>query len=435
MDKKSKKVYDKAMNYYEKGKINKALELCEAQLSESLKNSAILNLKGLLLYQKGELNAAITVWKINKDFNNDAISKNYIKGMEDDRKRLELYNLGESELKKLKIDSAMQMFDKCAQSDFNSIKVNTALALCYQKKGDFKKAQYYVNKALSIDEDAVAAQSIKKELKEIGMYDDGKGSSKKVIVATIGMLFIILIGIGTYSMIGKWKLNEKVEIVKQVEETKKEETRKEEINSEVEKQKEETNIETEKEAEQIKKTEDLSNAEKKIVDLDNEKLSGFIANNDIEQVYNEVKGIKEEQLKDDDKNIYKQSINLLQNQGIEKFYQDGQWFFNEGNYDRAEIELSKAYEYCDGNYLKEHIIYYRSTSFLKKGNSDSALKGYEEYYNLYPNGSYIQDSLYQLILMYNDIDKQKSKNYANILINNYPDSIFVNDYVMKIINE
>lgn len=122
------------MDYYEKGKLNKALEICEFELAKGLDNSDILNLKGLLLYQKGDLNEAITVWKLNKDINNDAVAQNYIKGTISDKKRLELYKEGEQALKQLKIDRALELFKMCAESDFNAIKVNTGLGLCYQKK-------------------------------------------------------------------------------------------------------------------------------------------------------------------------------------------------------------------------------------------------------------------------------------------------------------
>ena len=53
MNKKIAKAYTKAMDYYEKGKINKALGICEDILFEGLDNSVVLNFKGLLLYQKG----------------------------------------------------------------------------------------------------------------------------------------------------------------------------------------------------------------------------------------------------------------------------------------------------------------------------------------------------------------------------------------------
>ena len=61
MNKKAKRAYNKAMDYYEKGKINKALEICEDVLSEGLDNPAVLNFKGLLLYQKGNLTEAISL--------------------------------------------------------------------------------------------------------------------------------------------------------------------------------------------------------------------------------------------------------------------------------------------------------------------------------------------------------------------------------------
>ena len=42
MNKKAKKAYNKAMDYYEKGKINKALEICEDILLEGLDNSSCI---------------------------------------------------------------------------------------------------------------------------------------------------------------------------------------------------------------------------------------------------------------------------------------------------------------------------------------------------------------------------------------------------------
>ena len=50
MEKRSKNLYKKAMAYYEQGKINRALEVCELILAENLESAPILNFKGLLLY-------------------------------------------------------------------------------------------------------------------------------------------------------------------------------------------------------------------------------------------------------------------------------------------------------------------------------------------------------------------------------------------------
>lgn len=43
MEKKSRKLYEKAMSLYEQGKIDNALDICELALSEELNNSSILN--------------------------------------------------------------------------------------------------------------------------------------------------------------------------------------------------------------------------------------------------------------------------------------------------------------------------------------------------------------------------------------------------------
>ena len=64
------KIYEKAMDNYHGGYIEKALEQCEKGISLNLKDVRLLNLKGMLLYIKGDLKGAIAVWKINKDYNN-----------------------------------------------------------------------------------------------------------------------------------------------------------------------------------------------------------------------------------------------------------------------------------------------------------------------------------------------------------------------------
>ena len=51
--KNNNKLYSKAIKYYEEGKLEKALLQCEEAISLNLRNSAALNLKGLLLYLKG----------------------------------------------------------------------------------------------------------------------------------------------------------------------------------------------------------------------------------------------------------------------------------------------------------------------------------------------------------------------------------------------
>lgn len=422
MNKRAKKAYDKAMDYYEKGKINKALEMCEEILSEGLDNAQVLNFKGLLLYQKGNLNEAVTVWKINEDLNNDKIARNYIRDSEADEKRIELYKQGERALKQLNVDKALELFKICAESDFNAIKVNTGIGICYQKKGDFYRAKKYVDKALGIDENAVTAKIIEKELKENGVYSENKNSSNGFLIGVISLFVVIAIVAGGYLVVAKFKNKDFFQIIEQANNGVNSE-KKDNITAESKE-----SIAEEKEQEnQDAKQEETVKEESQSKKIDTEKLKILIANNDLDGVYDQLKSVKAESVSSEDSEIYNKAIKLMKSDGVLKFYDYGLWYFNKGNYNDAGISLDKAYTYCEGNSYKEHVLFYRASNSLKRADDKNALKQYEEYYSQYPKGVYTDESLYQLALLTNSVDKEKSKKYANTLINNFPHSIYVND--------
>jgi len=420
MNKRAKKAYDKAMDYYEKGKISKALEICEEILSEGLDNAPVLNFKGLLLYQKGNLNDAVTTWKINEDLNNDKVARNYIRDSEVDEKRIELYKQGERALKQLNIDKALELFKICAESDFNAIKVNTGLGICYQKKGDFYRAKKYVDKALGIDQNAVTAKIIEKELKENGVYSETKNSSNGFLIGVTSLFVVIAIIAGGYLVMAKFKNKDFSQII---EKAKNGGILKESTTSAVE--------EKEQENQEIK-PEEVVNQEPESKKIDTEKLKTLIANNDLDGVYDQLKNVKPESVSSEDSEIYNKAIKLMKSDGVLKFYDYGLWYFNKGNYNDAGISLDKAYTYCEGNSYKEHVLFYRASNSLKKADNNNALKQYEEYYSQYPKGVYTDEALYQLALLTNSADKEKSKKYANTLINNFPRSIYVNDKIAGI---
>jgi len=412
MNKKARKAYDKAMDCYEKGKINKALEICEEALSEGLDNPIVLNFKGLLLYQKGNLNEAITVWRINEDLNNNSIAKNYIKDAIADEKRLELYKQGEKAIKQLKVDEALQLFMRCAESDFNAIKVNTGIAMCYQKKGDLYKAKEYIDKALSIDENATTAKNIEKELKEDGLYLDSKNSSKGLLIIITILVVFFAISAGGYFVIYKFK---DVDLGNRL----------------ADKNNKSLVAEGNASSEDKEKTE-MIKEESKVPSIDREKLKALVTSSDLYGVYEQLTSIKEESLSGEDAEVYKQAVDLMKNQGVAKFYEDGLEYFNASDYSNARIVLDKAYKYSEGSSLKEHILFYRASNSLKILDDKVTAAQYEEYYNQYPKGVYVEEALYELALLNNSIDKEKSKNYANILMDNFSDSIYVNDKVMSI---
>lgn len=420
MNKKAKRAYDKAMDYYEKGKINKALEICEEILSEGLDNSTVLNFKGLLLYQKGNLNEAVTVWKINQDLNNDEIARNYIIDSQADEERLELYKQGERALKQSNIDTALELFTKCAESDFNAIKVNTGIGMCYQKKSDLYRAKEYIDKALGIDQSAVTAGIIQRELKENGVYLENEKSSNGFLIGVTSLLVVVAIASGGYLVMAKFKNKDFSQVIEQVKNVvAKEDDSKAIENKEVKESEEQEN--------QVDKPGDTAKEEPQNKKLDAEKLKTLMASNDLDGVYDQLKNVKAESVSSEDSKVYNKAIKLMKNEGTSKFYDYGLWYFNQGNYTDAGTSFDKAYTYCEGNAYKEHVLFYRASNSLKKADEKTALKQYEEYYSKYPKGVYTEESLYELALLTNSTDKEKSKKYANALINNFPQSIYIND--------
>ncbi|MBN1050693.1 hypothetical protein DV092_01240 [Clostridium botulinum] len=421
MKKKNKRFYDKAIKYYQNGDLSKSLKSCEESLSYSLKNPSILNLKGLILYQQGKLDEAITVWKINKDFNNDGIAQNYIHSAKEDEVRVELYELGERKLKELKIDEAIKIFKKCKESDFNCIKVDTALALCYQKKGEINKCIDYMNKVLVIDKNYKVANQIKSQLIDLKAYKKESNNFVKSMVALVGVIFIcgtVYIFKDNFKGINKDN-NLSMESINKVEE--------DASNSE--------DVVTEDKKESEPKTPDVTtNEQTKKVLLDVNKLNEHFENGDVDNIYYDLQNVNEPDVSDEYKGLYRRCVNLLKTSGIEVFYEKGMEEFNIQNYEKANVEFSKAYDYCDGSYLNEHIMFYKAVTLEQLNNSDEAIKLYELYYEEYPKGSYADNTLYNLSLILNNTDREKSIYYADKLRDEFSESIYFNETINQILN-
>lgn len=415
MDNKSRKIYNKVLDYREKGEINKALELCESILAENLREAEILNFKGLMLYEKGMLKDAVTVWKINVDLNNDSMASSYVKDAGYDQERMRIYKEAEQLLKKSDINNAIPLFLECAKSDFNSIKVNTGLAWCYQKKGDYYRAKEYVDKALKIDKNAVTANEIRRQLDEMDLYYGEKKSSKGKILISIALIAAIIAAAGGYTAMNKNNENNSIS------------TSNTEILNEESKNNSDPEMNEEDNSEEIKeKLEDKFNKES---------LASAINSSDYNSIYENIRNVKSDELNDEEKLLYDNAVSILKTNGVANFYEYGLQYFNQQDYSKAEDQFNKAYEYCEGNNLEPHIIFYRGSTASEQGNRDLTLQMYEKYNDLYPSGPYTEGVLYELALLNVSDDLEKAKAYSDKLVNNYPQSIYVNDRIMSIINK
>lgn len=366
----NKKYYNKALNLYNKGEIDKALEVCEQGISISLKNSNLLNLKGLLLYLKGDLNGAVATWKINKDYNNDQISKTYLNDAYKDSNREELLIEAEKLVNNLSIDEAIERLLICNESDFNIIKVNNLLALCYLRKGQYDNSKLCLNKVLSIDKNNTTAKNIYKEINDVLEVK----TNNRLLVTLITLVSIIALITITHKsgIINKILERENNEI------TQEDNTKTEENSTIIE--------------ENIKEAEENNEEERNnlIIELTPEE--------------------------------------------IQKNYEKASTYFEEENYKEAKDLLIVTLTSAGDNHLHDDILFLLAASYDKLNEEEDAIKYYDEYLSKYDFGNYSEEAYYRMALIYKDTNIEKSKEYAKMLASKYPKSIYNNDNIKEILN-
>lgn len=394
---KARKLYVKALNKYQSGYIDESIALCEESISLSMKNTAVINLKGLLYYLKGDLEGARSLWKLNYEVNNDEVARRYLQGLKEDEERFSLYTSAISLINELNIKEALKLLIRCKESDYNSINVNNAIATCYITSGQYEEAITYINGVLEIDKKNEIALSNRKNLIKNGVNKrkvlKSNNLSKNSLIGVIACIFISLSVFG----IGK--------IIKDVPET--------------QEAKNPTNINVENELK-----------ENNIVQEDQEDKSKTKKEENIELSKQEE---KQEKNQDQNKNQEKNEEIALSEEEIKKLYVQGRDESNR-NYDEAIKHLSKAYAYGKSSYLYPHILYSLASTFDSKNNNE-ANKYYLEYVDKFPKGDYIEEVLYRLVLINKDIDINKSKEYARKLSINYPDSQYNNSVIKNILNK
>lgn len=377
MKNKDKREYEKALNLYNNGYIDKAIETCELGISRNLGDSNLLNLKGLLLYLKGDLEEAISLWKINKYHNNDDIAKAYLKDIQRDFNRRDLFKDAEELIRNLNIDEALEILKVCKESDFNSISVNNALSICYMKKAQYIECREYIDKVFLLDKYNIDAKSIKKEIDEILNINN-----KRIVVKSIILTAIIFIIITSGILIrgrfqGEYKNNtdDYLGIVNE-------------------------NIA-------------VNNLENSLITIDDNKEESNI------------------KIENKDNNSDKQTLDQDQ---IRENYIKATNLFDEENYDNARDILEQTVLYSEKNHLNDDITFLLASVNEKLGDNNEAIKYFEKYISVYENGNYIEESYYKVSLLYKGLNKEKSKYYAEELVNKFPNSIYNNTNIKDILN-
>ncbi|MHC6178418.1 tetratricopeptide repeat protein [Clostridium sp. JNZ X4-2] len=395
----SQKIYNKALNKYNDGYIKKSMELCDESISINIKNRAAINLKGLLLYLKGNLQGARELWNMNHEVNNDEVAEKYLEGSKKDDVRFNLYKEALTLIRELKINEALVLLERCAESDFNYIEVNNYSALCYIKKGNYNKALEKINNVFEVDLHNAKAKKNMRFLKDVNVIKKGS-NVKRATFVSLAVIFAIALIIGVYKGI----INHKNDFVNKNQAVK------------VVKHKNNGNLDNNK-------------------DVFNEKdMKKYIQNKDYDSMYLQVNKWKDKKLNSYDGEVLSRASQVLYGEGCLYFYNLGSKYLNSGDYSNAISYFNKAYEFGSKSDLYPHIIYFLANSIDLSGDLKSAAKYYSQYDENFSDGNYEETVLYRLAIIYKGMDVSTSKNYAEKLVNKYPVSIYNNSIINSIIN-
>ena len=153
-----------------------------------------------------------------------------------------------------------------------------------------------------------------------------------------------------------------------------------------------------------------------------------------DNMYNDLVQWKDKKLEANQKSLLDGAMAILKDKGCEFFYNKGRDYSQANNFKSAIDYYSKVY-YFGKSYLFEHSLFYLACSHEEIGNTNMAIKYYEEYFNSYSGGSYEEIVLYNLTMILKNTDIQKSKKYAGILISKYPNSMYNNSNVKNILSK
>lgn len=411
---KSNKLYKEALALFEKGKIDKAIEACEKSIAEDIRNKAAIDLKGMILYIKGDLKEAKKMWQLNSKVNNDKAAQKYLQGIDNDEKLFEYFLKALTYMGKLKINEALELLERCERSEYNTINISNNIAICAMKQGDYDKASVYLEKVLKLDRANETALQTKKQLEGIGVIKPSF-NFKFLVKPIAAVAIIILVVFGSiYVYNGKFKKPSKVS---------KGEPKKTAVKKQVV-----------KEPVKIVQKPQPKTETKPEVKFDEAELQNAINNKDYEKIIYYEENFKDKDLRVNDKILMNKALEALKNDGVAYFYGVGNDYAKKNDYANAEKYLLKAYTYGSSNYLYKDVLYFLATSYKNSGDMENAIKYYTMYDASYKTGSYEETVLYELAVIYKDIDKQKAKEYANNLVAHYPKSMYNNSIIKSIIS-
>ncbi|UWD47799.1 tetratricopeptide repeat protein [Clostridioides difficile] len=378
----SYKRYNNALDLAYKDYITSAINMVNKALEINPKDIDILNLRGLLKLLKCDFAKAFESFYTALCYENNHISRKYVNliSSEDFKTFLGRYNHSIRFINEEMNYESIHILENIVEEEPQLIEPYVILSLLYDKLGNVKKREGYLDRLKEIDKDNPVFEKEEEKQADTSKKEEEKRVKKKkknslpyIIVACI------IIAIGVYFIQSK----------KRIETLNKQISKKDEKLNETDKKLGETNKELEKTNKELDEAKNKE-PEKEIT----------VAN---------------------EEDLYYKALDLKKNKEYEKAIDSF----------KSIVSSGKTKKYISES------MYQLAITNKALGNKDEAIKYYKKYINTYTkNDQYYDDSYYELgMLYYDNGDLENAKKTFYSLRSEVPDSMYNNSKIKEILSK
>ena len=379
----SYKNYNEALNLASRNYITTATETIEKALELNPKDVDILNLRGLLKLLKCDFSKSFESFYTAMCYSNNNLSRKYVDILSSDEFKVFLgrYNHSIRFINEDLNQESIYILNNIIEEDPDLIEPYVILALLYDKIGNLKKKEYYLNKLEQIDKDNPLFETkIENKDKETDIIVKKVKKNKNIIPYII--ISILAICMTAYYINSKNKI--------------------EHLNSQL-----------------IKKDEKIEEIDNKLNET-SEKLNE--TNQQLDETNKTLEESKDKEiLVASEEDLYQKAVKLKDN----KDYNEAIIYF------KNIVENGKTKKYISES------IYQVALLSEKTNNYDQAVKYYKKYINTYnKDDQYYDDAFYQLGMLYyenGDINNAKKTFYG--MKSEVPESMYNNSKVKEILSK
>lgn len=205
----SYKKYNEALNMIEKNFINSAIDIVDEALELNPKDVDILNLKGLIKVLKCDFDKAFECFYKSLCYGNNDLSKKYVEILSSEEFGIFLsrYNHAIRFINKELNQESIQIFENITNEEPDLIEPYLLLHLIYEKLGNTKKSNEYLEVLKNIEKDNPMFEIQADLLDNSEVQTNKKRKNNKSKYVYISIILFLIIGLGVVYTNNKKKMD------------------------------------------------------------------------------------------------------------------------------------------------------------------------------------------------------------------------------------